>query len=131
MALPRAVTDWLATAAEIAVTTIDVLAVILIIVGTAEAFINGLRVMLTSGSWQEQRSIWLRHGRWLIASLTFLLAADIIKTTIAPTWEEIGQVAAIAVIRTFLNFFLERDLRDKIYKPDERVKPAAAERGRS
>jgi len=39
-----------------------------------------------------------------------MLAADVVRTVIAPTWVEIGQLAAIAVIRTFLNFFLERDL---------------------
>ena len=31
-------------------------------------------------------------------------------TAIAPTWEDIGRLAAIAAIRTFLNFFLERDI---------------------
>jgi uncharacterized membrane protein len=39
-----------------------------------------------------------------------MLAADIVRTVIAPTWVDNGQLAAIAVIRTFLNFFLERDL---------------------
>ena len=29
---------------------------------------------------------------------------------ITPTWVEIGQLAAIAVIRTFLNYFLEKDV---------------------
>jgi uncharacterized membrane protein len=42
--------------------------------------------------------------------LTFQLAADIIETSLAPSWEDIGKLAAIAAIRTFLNFFLGRDL---------------------
>jgi hypothetical protein len=42
--------------------------------------------------------------------LEFALGADIVRTAIAPTWDDIGQLAAIAAIRTFLNFFLERDL---------------------
>jgi hypothetical protein len=42
----------------------------------------------------------------------FQLAADIIETSIAPSWEDLGQLGAIAVIRTFLNFFLERDLAE-------------------
>lgn len=49
-------------------------------------------------------------GRWLALALEFLLAADILKTAVAPTWEEIGQVAAIIVIRTALNFFLQREI---------------------
>ena len=39
-----------------------------------------------------------------------MLAADIVRSIIAPSWNDIGQLAAIAVIRTFLNYFLERDL---------------------
>ena len=39
-----------------------------------------------------------------------MLAADIVRSAIAPTWNDIGQLAAIAAIRTFLNYFLERDL---------------------
>ncbi|MGH9896569.1 MAG: DUF1622 domain-containing protein [bacterium] len=45
-----------------------------------------------------------------MAGLTFQLAADIVETTVAPTWDEIGRVAAIAVIRTFLTYFLDRDV---------------------
>src|SRR6266851_7670421 len=68
------------------------------------------RVMYASATGHEKRDVWLRYGRWLVAGLTFQLAADIIETSIAPSWKDIGQVAAIALIRTFLNFFLERDL---------------------
>lgn len=49
-------------------------------------------------------------ARWLVIGLEFMLAADIVRTAISPSWNDIGQLAAIAVIRTFLNFFLERDL---------------------
>ena len=45
-----------------------------------------------------------------MAGLTFQLAADIVHTSIAPTWDEVGKVGAIAVIRTFLTFFLDRDI---------------------
>ena len=49
-------------------------------------------------------------ARWLLLGLEFMLAADIVRTVISPSWNDIGKLAAIAVIRTFLNFFLERDL---------------------
>jgi uncharacterized membrane protein len=58
------------------------------------------------------REVLLHYGRWLVAGLTFQLAADIVETSIAPSWREVGQLGAIAVIRTFLNFFLERDLAE-------------------
>jgi uncharacterized membrane protein len=59
-----------------------------------------------------EREVWLRYGRTLVAGLTFQLAADIIESSITTEWEAVGRLAAIAVIRTFLNYFLERDLAD-------------------
>ena len=44
-------------------------------------------------------------------ALELLLGADILSTAIAPTWNEIGNFVAIAVLRTSLNFFLERELK--------------------
>jgi uncharacterized membrane protein len=45
--------------------------------------------------------VWLGFGGWLLLGLEFELAAGIVRTAIAPTWTEIGQLGAIAVIRTF------------------------------
>lgn len=52
----------------------------------------------------------LNLGRWLALALEFELAADILRTAVAPTWNEIGQLAAIIVLRTALNFFLQREI---------------------
>ncbi len=52
----------------------------------------------------------LKLGRWLALALEFELAADILRTAVAPTWSEIGQLAAIAALRTALNFFLQREI---------------------
>ena len=60
----------------------------------------------------ERRGVWMRYARWLVAGLTFQLGADIIATAIAPSWDEIGRLGAIALIRTFLDFFLEHDMSD-------------------
>ena len=57
----------------------------------------------------------VRFGRWLVAGLTFQLAADVIETATTSTadgWADIGRLAAIAVIRTFLSYFLERDMKE-------------------
>nr|WP_263858136.1 DUF1622 domain-containing protein [Waterburya agarophytonicola] len=51
-------------------------------------------------------------GTALSLSLEFLLAADIAATAVAPTWEKLGQLAAISAIRTFLNFFLQREIHE-------------------
>jgi len=58
----------------------------------------------------ERKEVWLRFGVWLLLGLEFLLAGDVVRTALSPTWQDIGQLAAIAAIRTFLNYFLERDL---------------------
>ena len=52
----------------------------------------------------------LRFGRYLALALEFQLAADILSTTIAPGWNEIGKLAAVAVIRTLLNYFLQKEI---------------------
>ena len=69
----------------------------------------------------------LRLARWLALAIEFELAADIIRTMIAPTWNDIGQLAAIIVIRTTLNFFLSRE-RGGAEKPLE-TSAAAFTRG--
>lgn len=51
----------------------------------------------------------LTLARWLALAIEFELAADIIRTMITPTWNDIGQLAAIIVIRTTLNYFLGRE----------------------
>ena len=54
--------------------------------------------------------VFARLARWLVLALEFALAADIVRTAIEPTWKDVGMLASIAVIRTFLNYFLMRDL---------------------
>ena len=109
---------------EHAIVIIDALALLIIAVGTLEAFAKGLRTMIGSASGHETRVVWLRYARWLVAGLTFQLAADIIETSITTSWEALGRLAAIAVIRTFLNFFLERDLTEVRELQDERGRAA-------
>lgn len=102
--------DWLILATNVAVDAIDWLALILIVVGAVEAFFQGLWTMFASRDGHHERDVWLRLGRWLVAGLTFQLAADVLETAITTSWDEVARLAAIAAIRTFLNYFLERDL---------------------
>ena len=104
--------EWLHLATKHVVVIIDAMALIIIAIGTVEAFVTGLWAAFPAPAHSRFREVLVRYGRWLVAGLTFQLAADIIGTSIAPSWQEVGQLGAIAVIRTFLNFFLERDLAD-------------------
>mgnify|MGYP003505919649 CR=1 FL=1 len=107
--------DVLITASRYSALAINIMALIVIVFGTIEAFVGGLRVMLNPVSGNAMLShIYVRFGRWLVAGLTFQLAADVIETATTSTadgWYDIGRLAAVAVIRTFLSFFLERDMR--------------------
>ena len=58
-------------------------------------------------------SIRLGLARYLSLALELQLGADIIGTAISPTWEQIGELAAIAVIRTGLNYFLSREIQEE------------------
>ena len=104
--------EWLVVITEQAVLVIDAMAMVLVLIGTVEAFVDGLRAIFASKTSHEKRQVWLRYARWLVAGLTFQLAADIIETSIRTSWESIARLGAVAVIRTFLNYFLERDLAD-------------------
>ena len=55
-------------------------------------------------------AIRLTLARYLALALEFQLGADILSTAIAPSWEQIGKLGAIAVIRTALNFFLSKEM---------------------
>jgi uncharacterized membrane protein len=53
----------------------------------------------------------LMLGRWLGFALEVTLAAEILHTIVAPTWEELGRVTAVAALRTGINFVLEREMK--------------------
>ena len=55
----------------------------------------------------------LVFGGWLVVALEFQLAADIVGTLVSPTTQHLIELGAIAVIRTFLNYFLNKELREE------------------
>jgi uncharacterized membrane protein len=92
-------------------TLLEATAVILIAVGAVESLYRFISYWFKNKKTESiRRIIWLNFAQWILLGLEFTLAADIVKTAIAPTWNSIGQLSAIAVMRTFLSYFLERDL---------------------
>jgi len=63
-------------------------------------------------------NIRLNFGRWLSVALEFQLGADIANTTVAPSFEALGKLGVIALIRTFLNYFLTKELAEEIAASD-------------
>lgn len=55
----------------------------------------------------------LRFARYLAFALELQLGADILSTAVAPSWDQIGKLGAIAVIRTALNYFLRKELSEE------------------
>jgi uncharacterized membrane protein len=93
---------------------VEAVAVVIVAYGALEAVFYAVgpvvRAIPREAGWRK--ATFVRFGMWLLLGLQFALAADIVRTIIAPTWNDIGQLAAIAVIRTFLNYFLERDMEE-------------------
>ena len=90
---------------------LEVVVVLLILIGAAETLVLMARYLWRSSAEPgARRGMWMRFARWLVVALEFALGADIIRTAIAPTWTDIGQLAAIAAVRTGLGIFLEKDI---------------------
>jgi len=116
--------EWLNVVSEPAIVIIDAIALLVILVGTLEVTVFILRAAIKPLPNEVARGAWLRYARWLVAALTFQLAADIIETSISTNWQTIGRVAAVAVIRTFLNYFLERDVQQQQHGVEARATEA-------
>ena len=92
---------------------LEAVSVLMISIGALLALSQIVIPLLRNAATQGiRRAAWLSLARWLLLGLEFMLAADIVRTAIAPNWNDIGMLASIAVIRTFLNYFLERDLSE-------------------
>jgi uncharacterized membrane protein len=98
-------TEWVAVAVE-------AVAVLIIALASAEAAVRAVVVYVSRPAMPDaaKEGVRLRLARWLAVALEFALAADILRTAIAPSWEDIGRLAAIAALRTLLNYFLQKEI---------------------
>ena len=103
----KSIIEYLARGVEFA-------AALIIGIAAVEATIKALRLFIhRSAPPSAKNEVRLTLGRWLAVGLEFELAADILRTAITPTWREIEQLVAIASLRTALNYFLEREIRQE------------------
>jgi uncharacterized membrane protein len=104
-------------------TGVEGAAALVIGLATLQAIIRALSAFLGRASWcggEVRDQTRLDLGRWLALVLEFELAADILRTAVAPTWNEIGQLAAIVVLRTLLNFFLQKEIDSSARRAERR-----------
>ena len=80
---------------------------VLVVAAGGVAFVIALLKQRTNSSASARHVL----AKYLIHALELQLAADIIATATDPSLQEIGKLAAIAVIRTFLNYFLVLEMR--------------------
>ncbi|MFN2476983.1 MAG: DUF1622 domain-containing protein [Chthoniobacterales bacterium] len=91
---------------------IETIGATLIAIGVVVAIVKLLR-QVVSREVAEFTAIRLVLARYLALALEFQLGADILSTAIAPSWQQIGKLGAIAVIRTALNFFLSKEMESE------------------
>ena len=105
--------EWLEFVTLVLTRLAEGIGALVIAIGVARAFIGWVAQHLPGSRAVSTESIRLGLGRSLGLALEFLLAADILNTAIAPSWDRIGKLAAIAAIRTLLNYFLGQELRQE------------------
>ncbi|MFI1194732.1 DUF1622 domain-containing protein [Micromonospora sp. NPDC020750] len=102
--------EFLRQGDQVLVALVEVTGALVIFVGAAWAALRFVVEGLRHRSAAVFTPIRLSLGRFLVLGLEFQLAADILRTAVSPTFDQIGQLAAIATIRTALNFFLRREI---------------------
>ena len=102
---------WSKTIIEFAARGVEFAAALVIVVAALQATYKALLLFARRDATAQQKNeVRLTMARWLALALEFELAADILNTAVTPTWADIEKLAAIAAIRTALNYFLEREI---------------------
>ncbi len=121
--------DLLREYVDLLVRLVEAAGAVVIFVGAVLAAVSFARAALRRNSDREFVRVRLGLGRYLTLGLEFQLASDVLSTAVAPTFREIGKLAAIAAIRTVLNYFLAREIaqeRAEVERSDRTHPPDAA-----
>ena len=90
---------------------VEILAALMIGAAVLQVMWNYGRSFANSNFAISKEAIRVQFGSSVAVALELMLGADVLATAVAPSWNDIGKLAAIAVIRTALNYFLERELK--------------------
>lgn len=96
---------------------LEILAAIVIALAVFRIIQRTYVLVIREVAWSQEKTR-IQFGRSVAIALELLLGADVLATAVAPTWNDIGQLAAIVIIRTTLNYFLAKELKE--YKPISR-----------
>jgi len=99
---------------ELAEIILNALSLFCIVAGVAMSLVRGIQYRQRYGGDHPLHTRFrMIFGGWLVVALEFQLAADIVGTIISPTSAQLIELGAIALIRTFLNYFLNKELKEQ------------------
>lgn len=105
--------------------TLESISVVCVGLGLITSLVLVFGSLLRTGSITSlESSVRMKFGSWLVLALEFQLGADIVATTVNPNFKTLAELAALAAIRTFLNYFLQKELKSEaeLMKKDEGVR---------
>ncbi|MEM6467973.1 MAG: DUF1622 domain-containing protein [Planctomycetota bacterium] len=105
---------------------IEVFGATLVTIGVCVAIVHWIRTV-RSGKEQDFAQTRLILARYLSLALEFQLGADILGTAVSPSWDHIGKLAAVAIIRTGLNYFLMMEIKAQAPRDNPATKPVSQE----
>lgn len=91
---------------------VEILAAVIIGFAMLKTLLNYFSLPKASVSKISKKEIRVQFGSSVAVSLELLLDVDVLATAVTPRWDDISKLAAIAVLRTALNYFLERELKN-------------------
>jgi uncharacterized membrane protein len=101
-AIAKTITIYISHAVEILAAVIIGIALIRALVTYLKVFGQGI---------EKKELVRVQFGSSVAVALELMLGADVLATAVAPSWDDIGKLAAIAIVRTALNYFLEKELQ--------------------
>lgn len=118
--------DVLRDYVDLLVRLVEAAGALIIFLGAVIAAVRFVRHAVSRHDDHAFTGVRLGLGRYLALGLEFQLASDILSTAVAPSFEAIGKLAAIAAIRTVLNYFLEKEIDAERAEVEERQRQATA-----
>ena len=91
---------------------VEILAAVIIGIAVVKVLYDYFSFLSVSKKSISKEKIRVQFGSSVAVALELMLGADVLATAVAPSWNDIGQLAAIAVIRTALNYFLGKELKE-------------------
>jgi len=91
---------------------VEIIAAVIIGIAILRVLFSYLTLLWVGKKKVSKEELRVQFGSSVAVALELLLGADVLATAVAPSWDDIGKLAAIAVLRTGLNFFLGKELKE-------------------